>query len=43
MKANYPSVSSAARSLGLKQPSVSLYLKENRQKPFKGKYYLKLI
>lgn len=39
----YSSISSAARTLGYRQPSISLYLKENRTKPFKGKYLFKLI
>ena len=40
----YPSISTAARQLGFRQPSISLYLKENRTKPFKGKYlFIKLI
>jgi len=43
VKTIYPSVSSAAKAIGEHQASISLYLKENRQKPFKGKYYLKLI
>jgi hypothetical protein len=37
----YPSVGAAARALGYRQPSISLYLKENRTKPFKGLYYFK--
>ena len=39
----YSSISAAARTLGYRQPSISLYLKENRTKPFKGKYLFKLI
>ena len=39
----YSSISAAARVLGYRQPSVSLYLKENRSKPFKGKYLFKLV
>lgn len=40
----YTSISTAARELGFRQASISLYLKENRTKPFKGKYlFIKLI
>lgn len=39
----YPSVSSAARTLGIRQASISLYLKDARTKPFKGKYIFKLV
>nr|YP_010727756.1 homing endonuclease [Leptographium wingfieldii]WDZ67393.1 homing endonuclease [Leptographium wingfieldii] len=39
----YPSIGAAARALGYRQPSISLYLKENRTKPFKGLYLFKLI
>lgn len=39
----YSSISSAARALGFRQASLSLYLKENRVKPFKGKYLFKLV
>jgi hypothetical protein len=39
----YPSISSAARGLGYRQASISLYLKENRAKPFKGLYLFKLV
>lgn len=39
----YSSVTAAARSIGYRQPSISLYLKENRTKPFKGKYLFKLV
>lgn len=39
----YSSISSAARELGYRQPSISLYIKENRTKPFKGKYLFKLV
>ena len=42
-KTIYPSISSAARSLAIRQPSVSSYLKYKRTKPFKGKYIFKLI
>src|ERR1700744_5847676 len=37
----YPSIGAAARALGYRQASISLYLKENRTKPFKGLYLLK--
>lgn len=39
----YPSIGAAARVLGYGQPSISLYLKENRTKPFKDKYLFKLV
>lgn len=39
----YPSIGAAARSLGYRQPSISLYLKENRTNPFKGIYLFKLV
>jgi len=39
----YPSIGVAARALGYRQPSISLYLKENRTKPFKGTYLFKLV
>ena len=39
----YTSISAAARELGIRQPAISLYLKENRTKPFKGVYFFKLI
>lgn len=39
----YSSVTSAAKSLGLHQASISLYLKDKRTKPFKDKYIFKLI
>jgi len=39
----YPSIGSAAKALGYRQPSISLYLKQNRIKPFKGKYLFKLV
>lgn len=32
----YPSIGAAARALGYRQASISLYLKENRTNPFKG-------
>lgn len=31
----YSSISAAAKALGYRQPSISLYIKENRTKPFK--------
>lgn len=39
----YSSIGTAARLLGYRQPSVSLYIKENRTKPFKGKYLFRLV
>jgi NUMOD1 domain-containing protein len=39
----YTSIGAAARALGYRQPSVSLYLKENRTNPFKGLYLFKLV
>ena len=39
----YSSITAAAKILGYRQPSISLYLKENRNKPFKGKYMFKLV
>jgi len=39
----YPSISATARALGYHQASLSLYLKDNRTKPFKGKYLFKLV
>ncbi|KAG0122853.1 GIY-YIG endonuclease ATPase 6 i1 grp IC protein [Tuber indicum] len=39
----FPSISATARALGYRQASISLYLKENRIKPFKGIYLFKLI
>jgi hypothetical protein len=39
----YSSIGSAARVLGYHQASISLYIKENRIKPFKGKYLFKLV
>ena len=39
----YSSISAAAKALGYRQPSISLYLKENRTKPFKGKYLFNLV
>lgn len=39
----YPSIGAAARALRYRQASISLYLKENRTKPFKGIYLFKLV
>lgn len=39
----YSSIGAAAKELFLRQPSISLYLKEKRTKPFKGKYLLRLV
>jgi hypothetical protein len=39
----YPSIGAAARCLGYRQPSISLYLKENRTNPFKGIYLFRLV
>lgn len=39
----YPSIGVAARELGYRQPSISLYLKEKRTKPFKGIHLFKLV
>lgn len=39
----YPSIGTAAKALGYRQPSISLYLKENRTKPFKGLYLFKIV
>lgn len=39
----YPSIGAAARALGYRQASISLYLKDNRTKPFKGIYLFKLV
>ena len=39
----YSSIGGAARILGYHQASISLYLKENRTKPFKGKYLFKIV
>lgn len=43
VKTKYPSISSAARSLAIRQPSISLYLKDKPVKPYKGKYLFKLV
>ena len=39
----YSSITAAAKVLGYRQPSISLYLKENRTNPFKGVYLFKLV
>lgn len=39
----YLSISGAARALAIAQPSISLYIKPNRSKPFRGKYVFKLL
>ena len=39
----YPSIGAAARALGYWQAAISLYLKDNRTKAFKGKYLFKLV
>lgn len=39
----YSSIGAAARALGYRQASISLYIKENRIKPFKGIYLFKLV
>lgn len=39
----YTSIGAAARELNLRQPAISLYLKQNRSKPFKGLYWFKLV
>lgn len=39
----YASIGAAARALGYHQASISLYLKHNRTKPFKGIYLFKLV
>jgi hypothetical protein len=39
----YPSIGAAARALGYHQASISLYLKQNRIKPFKGLYLFKYV
>jgi len=40
---NFSSISLVARALGFRQASISLYLKENRKKPFKGRFIIKFI
>lgn len=42
-KTVYHSISQAARILQFRQSSISLYLKENRKQPFKGRYLFKLL
>jgi hypothetical protein len=39
----YTSIGAASRALGYHQASISLFLKENRTKPFKGIYLFKLV
>lgn len=39
----FPSIGAAARTLGIRQSSISLYLKGNQTKPFKGVYIFKLV
>lgn len=39
----YSSIGAAARALGYRQASISLYLKENRTNPYKGTHYFKLV
>jgi len=39
----YPSIGAAARALRCYQASISLYLKENRTKPFKGMFLFKFV
>lgn len=39
----YNSIGKAGRALGYYQSSISLYLKDNRTKPFKGIYLFKLV
>ena len=39
----YPSITAAARALGYRQASITLYLKDNRTKAFKGKHWFKLV
>jgi hypothetical protein len=39
----YPSISAAARAMGYRQPSVSLYLKDKRPGPYQGRYRIKVI
>lgn len=43
IKTIYCSITKATKELGIRQPSISLYLKDKRTKPFKGKYFFKLI
>lgn len=39
----YSSIGAAARALGFRQASISLYLKENRTNPYKGTHYFELV
>lgn len=39
----YTSIGGAPRALSYRQASISLYIKENRIKPFKGIYLFKLV
>lgn len=39
----YPSRGAAARALGYRQASISLYLKQNRTNPFKATHLFKLV
>lgn len=39
----YNSISEAARDLKIRQAAISLYIKDNRTKPYKGLYLFKLI
>lgn len=39
----YNSITLGAKSLGIDQASISLYLKDKQTKLFKGKYIFKLI
>ena len=39
----YPSISAAARAMGYRQPSVSLYLKDKRPGPYQGRYRIKVV
>lgn len=39
----YPSISAAARAIGYRQSSVSLYLKDKRPGPYQGRYRIKVI
>lgn len=41
IKTTYDSISDAARALGEKKSGISMYLKRNTDKPFKGRYILK--
>jgi hypothetical protein len=39
----YNSIGAVAKALGYRQASLSLYIKEDRTKPFKGIYLFKLV